>query len=157
VGSIHAVWERLPLPPEHAVPLSAGLVMRLWTGPARFPPALRRTGELVVAAGLALNAFAVLARGPGDVDRPSVLTRVGPYAFTRNPMFIGWSLVHLGTGLAARSPMVLAAWPFSAALVHRAVLAEERDLAATFGPDYSAYAARVPRYGSLRRTAGSGR
>ncbi|WP_436495989.1 methyltransferase family protein [Actinokineospora sp. HUAS TT18] len=140
-----AIWERTPLPAEHAVTMIAGLILHARTRP-RLPAALAPVGWVGLAAGLGLNVWAVRARGEGDIDAPDRLVTAGPYALTRNPMYVGWSLLHLGAGLAARSPWLLAGWPVAAALVHRAVLREERQLAALFGDEHAGYARRVPRY-----------
>jgi protein-S-isoprenylcysteine O-methyltransferase Ste14 len=139
------LWNRMPLPAEHAVPIVAGLLLRARTR-ARLPKSLVPAGWAALAVGVGLNAWAVKARGGGDLEDPDRLVTTGPYAFTRNPMYVGWTLLHLGAALAARAPWVLASWPFVVALVHPAVLREERMLAARFGDEESSYEQRVPRY-----------
>lgn len=104
----------------------------------------------MLLGGVAVNVWAVLARGISDLEHPAALVTDGPYAFSRNPMYVGWSLIHLGAGLAARSPWVLASWLYPVSLVHRAVLAEERMLVEQFGEAFEEYAAQVPRYLRLR-------
>ncbi|HVK23732.1 MAG TPA: isoprenylcysteine carboxylmethyltransferase family protein [Actinokineospora sp.] len=140
-----ALWDRTPLPAEHAVAMTAGLLLHARTH-TRLPVGFAPAGWVVLAAGLGLNLWAVRARGAGAIDAPDRLVTGGPYALTRNPMYVGWTLLHLGAGLTARSPWLLAAWPPAAALVHRAVLREERQLAAQFGDEQADYARRVPRY-----------
>ena len=146
-----AVWDRVPLPVEHAVGLTAGMFLgRLVPGP-RLPAGPRPGGWLLVAAGIGLNAWAVAARRGVAIDRPRLLATDGPQAWSRNPMYVGWSLIHVGLGLVLRSPWVLATWPPALVLVHRQVLREEGDLAVRFGADFNAYRERVPRYVRLRR------
>ena len=90
------------------------------------PSWLRMAGLCLAGGGLAWATWAAWVSGDtllADPDRP---IRGGPYAVGRNPMYVGWTLLHLGVGLVARSPWVLAAWPMSFALVHRSVLHEER-------------------------------
>jgi protein-S-isoprenylcysteine O-methyltransferase Ste14 len=140
------LWNRLPLPAEHAVAMLAGLVLQSCTRRRRLPAALAPAGWPVVALGFSLNAWAVSARGAGDLEHPDRLVTTGPYALTRNPMYVGWSLLHLGGGIAVRSTLVLAMWPVAFAVVHRVVLREEHRLAAQFGDEWTDYAARVPRY-----------
>jgi protein-S-isoprenylcysteine O-methyltransferase Ste14 len=82
-------------------------------------------------------------------EHPSLLVTGGPQARTRNPMYVGWILLHVGVGLLARSPWVLATWPVSFALVHRSVLREERGLAQRFGREFTEYRTQVPRYVGL--------
>ena len=93
--------------------------------------------------------WAVAARGGEAIERPDLLVTGGPQAWTRNPMYVGWTLLHVGVGLLARSPWVLATWPVSFALVHRSVLHEERGLAQRFGREFTEYRTQVPRYVGL--------
>ena len=113
---------------------------------ARLPLWTRPVGVALAVAGAAVNAWAVRARGDENLDRPSGLVRGGPYASTRNPMYLGWSMIHLGTALTLRSPGMTVTWPAAVALVHRGILVEEHELAARFGADFAAYADSVPRY-----------
>ncbi len=145
------LWERLPLPAEHAVPMLAGLLLQRLTRTGRLPSAGRPAGPPLVAAGMVLNAWAVAVRG-GLSHEQEPLTTGGPYRWSRNPMYVGWTLIHLGVGLAARSCWVLASWPLSVALLHRWVLREEQELETLFGPAFTDYRRRVPRYARLRRS-----
>jgi protein-S-isoprenylcysteine O-methyltransferase Ste14 len=146
-----AVWDRLPLPAEHAVGLVVGLLVRPLLPRPRLPSLLQPAGWLLVAVGAGLDAWAIGARRGEAIDQPTRLVTDGPQAWSRNPMYVGWTLLHLGVGLVARSPWVLATWPMAFALVHRQVLLEERDLASRFGPEFTVYRGRVPRYVSRRR------
>ena len=146
-----AVWDRVPLPVEHAVGLTTALLLHRLVPRPRLPARLGRGGWLLVAAGTALNAWAVAARRGEAIDRPGHLVTDGPQAWSRNPMYVGWSLLHVGIGLALRSPWVVASWPPAVVLVHRQVLREENQLAARFGPEFTDYRERVPRYVRLRR------
>jgi protein-S-isoprenylcysteine O-methyltransferase Ste14 len=138
-------WSRLPLPEQHVVGLLVGLAVdRLM--PTRLPSWSRPAGLVLCVAGVAVNAAAVRARGEEDLERPSQLIDRGPYAWSRNPMYLGWSMMHLGLALTLRSPGTAATWPAAVTLVHREILAEERQLADRFGTDFATYAATVPRY-----------
>ena len=106
-------------------------------------------GWPLVAAGIGLNVWAVVARGGEAIEHPTLLVTVGPQAWTRNPMYVGWTLLHVGAALLTRSPWVLATWPASFALVHRSVLHEEQGLAHRFGRDFTEYRTLVPRYVGL--------
>ena len=146
-----ALWDRLPLPAEHVVGVLATLALQHRTPQRRLPPAVAAGGWPLIAAGAALNGWAVLARGAGDLERPDRLVTDGPHAFTRNPMYLGWSLMHVGLGIWLRSPWVLASWPISFALVHRGVLREERRLAYQFDQAFTDYQEQVARYWGLPR------
>jgi protein-S-isoprenylcysteine O-methyltransferase Ste14 len=144
------LWERLPLPAEHAVPMLAGLVLQRLTSAGRLPSAVRLASPPLVAAGMMLNTWAVTARGGFSLEQEPLTTR-GPYGWSRNPMYAGWTLIHLGVGLATRSTWVLAVWPLSFALLHRWVLREEQELQAQFGAEFTAYREQVPRYARVPR------
>ena len=95
---------------------------------------------LLVLPGLALRAYA-----SGYIRKNAELTQTGPYAHTRNPLYLGSLLIVLGFGLAAGS------WSMSAlltavffAIYLPTITAEERYLRTHF-PAFDAYAARVPR------------
>lgn len=76
----------------------------------------------------------------------SALVPDGPYRFTRNPAYLGMTLLYAGITLL-RGRM----WPFVSLLgvlrlVDRGVIArEERYLAGRFGEPYTEYRARVRR------------
>ena len=140
-----SLWSRLPLPEQHVAGLLVGLAVDRLTA-TRLPSWTRPIGLALGAAGVAVNVAAVRAHGGDDLDRPSGLVDRGPYAWTRNPMYLGWSMIHLGAALALRSPGMAITWPVAVILVHRGILAEERQLAARFGADFATYAASVPRY-----------
>ncbi len=146
LAALSTAWDRLPLPAEHAVGMVAGLLLQRHATARQLPPAAAPAGWPLVAAGVGLNVWAVAARRGEAIERPARLVTDGPQVWTRNPMYVGWALLHLGVGLLARSPWVLAAWPVSFALVHRSVLEEERRLAQQFGREFTEYRTRVPRY-----------
>jgi protein-S-isoprenylcysteine O-methyltransferase Ste14 len=142
---VTSLWDRLPLPEEHVAGLLVGLAVdRLIR--TRLPFWTRPLGLALGVAGGAVNVAAIRARGHQALDRPGGLVEHGPYAWTRNPMYLGWSMIHVGVALALRSPGTMLTWPPAVALVHRAILAEEGELAARFGADFVSYAAAVPRY-----------
>jgi protein-S-isoprenylcysteine O-methyltransferase Ste14 len=71
----------------------------------------------------------------------------GPYAVSRNPMYLFELAFWLGWALLYGSLAVLLGFLFWVALFHFwAVPYEERDLEARFGEAYRAYKARVPRW-----------
>src|SRR4051812_27967301 len=71
----------------------------------------------------------------------------GPYAYVRNPLYLGTYLMALGTALAARS-----FWLFGgltvvfAAIYHFIILDEENKLRGIFGSSYLDYCSQVPRF-----------
>lgn len=140
-----SLWSRLPLPEQHVIGLLVGVALHRLTS-ARLPAWTRPIGPPLIAVGVLVNTAAVRARGADHLDRPTALVRSGPYAWTRNPMYVGWSLIHVGTAIAWRSPWMSITWPVSVVLVHHGIQDEEAQLAARFGDDFARYAATVPRY-----------
>ena len=71
----------------------------------------------------------------------------GPFAVTRNPLYVALIGLFMGIGLALRSPAFLAALaPLALVLHFGVVLREERYLDAKFGDLYRGYKARVRRW-----------
>jgi protein-S-isoprenylcysteine O-methyltransferase Ste14 len=88
------------------------------------------------------------AGGPAGMSQgqPDELVTSGPYAVTRNPMYLGHLVFLTGLTLATRSPVSLAV---TAGLVHwfdERARTDHRRLVRIFGPPYEEYAARVPRW-----------
>ena len=104
--------------------------------------------------GLVLRGFA-----SGHVQKDKELTTSGPYAYTRNPLYLGSLLLAAGFAIAARSWWVVAIMFLTVLLIYvPVVVAEERYLRNAF-PEYDDYARHVPRlfprftpYGSSQST-----
>ena len=100
-----------------------------------------------VAWSLALVAPGVWLRGyaAGYVKKNRELTQTGPYAHTRNPLYLGSMLMAAGFAVALLSWPVTLVLAAGFAVIYIPVIAsEERFLRATF-PGFDAYCRRVPR------------
>ncbi|MDE3188719.1 MAG: isoprenylcysteine carboxylmethyltransferase family protein [Acidobacteriota bacterium] len=94
----------------------------------------------LVLPGLWLRGYAA-----GYVKKNRELTQTGPYAHTRNPLYLGSMLMAAGFAVALRSWPVALVLAVGFLLIYVPVIAsEERFLRATF-PDFDAYCRRVPR------------
>jgi protein-S-isoprenylcysteine O-methyltransferase Ste14 len=109
-------------------------------------------GAVLLMLGVALVGWSVgWFRRSGQDPRPWMpspeLILRGPYRFSRNPMYVGMTLITIAIGgLLARGWIALLA-PVALLVVHRwAVLPEEAYLTAKFGEPYLAYKAKVRRY-----------
>jgi protein-S-isoprenylcysteine O-methyltransferase Ste14 len=141
-------WGNVPIPQAHLVGLGAGIVLQVVT-PWSLPwPAWagQGCGWPLVLAGLGLGAWAVRAAGAVDLERPDRLVDRGPYALSRNPMYLAWTLGYVGTSLVAGSAWPLLLLPGVLAVTHVEVLREERSLERRFGAAYRSYRASVRRY-----------
>lgn len=95
---------------------------------------------VLVLPGLWLRAYA-----SGYVKKNAEVTVAGPYAFTRNPLYLGSILIAFGFALAARSFWIAVALAVLFAVIYIPVIrAEEAFLQSRFA-GYNAYAAQVPR------------
>lgn len=108
---------------------------------------LARPTQLFLALSLLLVAPGLLLRGfaSGYVKKNAELTTTGPYAYTRNPLYLGSILMAVGFAFAARSfwiALVLVA--LFLAIYLPVIRSEEQYLRSVF-PGFDDYAARVPR------------
>ncbi len=95
---------------------------------------------LLVLPGLALRAYA-----SGYVKKNTELTVTGPYAFTRNPLYLGSMLIAFGFAAGARSLLLAALLALLFALIYAPVIRGEEHYLRTHFPGFPQYAARVPR------------
>jgi protein-S-isoprenylcysteine O-methyltransferase Ste14 len=133
-------WQRIAR--RIRVPLgfvAAALYMfELWRR-APLPAAIAWSLALVLP-GLWLRGYAA-----GYVKKNRELTMTGPYAHTRNPLYLGSMLIAAGFAVALLSWPVALVLAAGFAIIYIPVIAsEERFLRATFA-DFDAYCRRVPR------------
>lgn len=141
-------WTNVPIPETHVIGFLASGTLHLahpWTLPGNWW-LYRGTGGTLLGTGVTICASAVLAASDADLSRPSTLIRSGPYAVSRNPMYVGWTLVYLGVALVTRSAWLAASLPAVVGATHREVLREELRLERALGRDYVEYRNRVRRY-----------
>lgn len=72
------------------------------------------------------------------------MTTSGPYAFVRNPLYLGTLLAALGCTLAAAQPGLAAMAGAVFFSVYQPVMEQEEQRLAGLFPEYEAYAATVP-------------
>ena len=94
----------------------------------------------LVLPGLGLRAYAA-----GTVKKNRELTVTGPYAYTRNPLYLGSMLIAAGFAVALQSWLVALVLTLGFAVIYVPVIAsEERFLRANFS-GFDDYCQRVPR------------
>lgn len=95
---------------------------------------------LLVIPGLWLRGYAA-----GYVKKNQELTTTGPYAFVRNPLYLGSILIAAGFAVALLSwPVAVALAVLFIAIYVPVIASEERFLRSTF-PGFDAYCREVPR------------
>jgi len=81
-----------------------------------------------------------------EAQRSSTLATTGPYARLRHPQYLGFVLVMFGFLLQWPTLVTLAMFPVLVLMYARLARREEREVAAAFGAEYAAYAARTPAF-----------
>ena len=95
---------------------------------------------LLVLPGLALRAYA-----SGYVKKNAELTTTGPYAYTRNPLYLGSMILAFGFAVAARNLRIAVALAVLFAMIYwPTILGEEAYLRMNF-LEFDEYARSVPR------------
>lgn len=141
-------WANVPVPEPQVAGLFVGVVVHSLV-PVR-ATATRRLARAVgwplLGIGLLIVGWAVRTIGKPACRQSTGLVTTGPYAFTRNPMYVGWSALYLGIALVLNVAWLFVVFPAVVATCHRVVLLEEWSLEAEFGDEYRAYRHEVPRY-----------
>jgi protein-S-isoprenylcysteine O-methyltransferase Ste14 len=91
------------------------------------------------AGGLALRAWAA-----GHLAKNQRLATSGPYAFTRNPLYLGTLITALGLAAAGRSFGLALLFTALFGLVYLPAIELEEQHLRTILPGYAEFAARVP-------------
>jgi protein-S-isoprenylcysteine O-methyltransferase Ste14 len=134
-----------------AVLVGAGLE-RLWPLPLSVGSLGRPLGVLVVAVGLVIFVLAQRvfrsAGTPVAGNQPATaVVRAGPMRFSRNPIYLAFSLMQLGLAFWLHSGWILI-WlvPPVALMEFLVIPREERYMEAKFGAEYVAYKSSVRRW-----------
>src|SRR5262252_3583019 len=137
-------------PLVYLISLAAGALIQIAT-PVPFLPgtlALPLGAPLVVLA-IALFSSSVAkfraAGTPVPARKPTtVIVRTGPYGFSRNPIYLAFSLLQFGIAVWVNSVWLLATLVGAIALIHYVVVPrEEQYLERKFGTQYLEYKASV--------------
>jgi protein-S-isoprenylcysteine O-methyltransferase Ste14 len=109
-------------------------------------------GWFGLVAGFLLAAWGLLTfRRAGTAIAPiAPATRIvdsGPYRFTRNPMYLGMTIMLIGGSVLTNNLWMLLTVPLALLLLYRFVIRrEEAYLSAAFPAEYGAYRSRVRRF-----------
>jgi protein-S-isoprenylcysteine O-methyltransferase Ste14 len=141
-------------PPLIATAFAAlgGIVHWLWPLPVAPRPVAWTLAGIVALTSMCLALWGVwqLKRAGTAIDpygSSIAIVTSGPYAFSRNPLYVAIGLLFAAIGLGFNSVAILAMIPPWLVVMHfGVVLREERYLAAKFGATYTAYQERVRRW-----------
>jgi len=112
-------------------------VFYLWRARPSWPSL--SVGALIVACGLAIRALA-----SGHIQKDRELTTTGPYAFVRNPLYLGSIIMGGGFMLAARDIWIAVVLAVYFSLIYVPVIQGEQNHLRRRFPDYIDYTRRVP-------------
>lgn len=136
----------------YGVPLAVSLAADRLLSKKRLPPFSRRLapGFFATAVSLVLPAIKEFRKAGTPIDVNEETTSIiedGPFAYTRNPLYLALTCAYIGIALAFRAkapfamlPAVL--WTINVGVIDR----EERYLERKFGDRYRNYKERVPRW-----------
>jgi len=128
--AVHVVWPVELLPASAGVPIGVALVL--------------------VAAALFISAVRTFRKAgtPVPGNRPTTtVVRTGPYGFSRNPIYLAFTLFQLGLAAWLNSlGVLLAVLPALALMALVVVPREERYLEARFPSEYPPYKREVRRW-----------
>ena len=117
--------------------------------PARIPLTviLALAGVWLVVSGFAAFRRAHTTVNPHTPEKSTSVVRSGPYAFTRNPMYLGLACVLLAVCAYLANPLtIIAVAGFMAYITRFQIMPEERLLRDKFGQPYAQYTRSVRRW-----------
>ena len=152
VSTVRGPRPHVPPPLVYAIPLVGGYALQRWRPVPFLPGAVSLlAGGVLLALGLvgipALLAFRRSRTSPLPWRPATALVTDGPYRFTRNPMYVGLTLLYIGGTALMNSAWPLAFLPVVLFVMNAVVIpGEERHLAERFGEAYLDYCRRVRRW-----------
>ncbi len=141
-------------PPKlYLAAILAGVALE-WIRPLPFAPIALAPwlGAALLAAGVALGAWAMgeFSRAKTNVptDLPATtVVRSGPYRWSRNPIYLSLTLIHLGIAGLVNGGWLLVSLAITLVVMTYGVISrEERYLEAKFGDAYRSYRKEVRRW-----------
>jgi protein-S-isoprenylcysteine O-methyltransferase Ste14 len=108
-------------------------------------------GLLITIPGIALRALA-----SGHVKKNEELTTTGPYAYVRNPLYLGSLIMAIGFAIAAQSVWVLLIIAIMFFAIYLPVIRGEESYLRTAFPSFEAYSQNVARLWPRVRPYGDG-
>jgi protein-S-isoprenylcysteine O-methyltransferase Ste14 len=157
-SNIQSSGVRVFPPLLYAAGIGAGYLLHWWwpvrpmTAGSGLLLVARAVGWVFITASILLPIWAVgLFRRAGTTPNPmrptTALVFTGPYRFTRNPMYLGLTLLQVGLAMVTNTlwPLLTLA-PVLVAVRLLVIGREERYLEAKFGEKYGAYKAQVRRW-----------
>jgi protein-S-isoprenylcysteine O-methyltransferase Ste14 len=110
----------------------------------RMHPSVR---SLWIGGAMALAGACLRFWAAGHIEKGKVLTQGGPYAFSRNPLYLGSFIMAFGIIIAGQGYwLLLALGAFFAIFYYPVMKAEEQELFNGYRDDFLEYTKRVPMF-----------
>jgi protein-S-isoprenylcysteine O-methyltransferase Ste14 len=113
-------WKNFPVPPIHVVTLILGIAMQAW-----LPCAIWRDGWQgqvlgwsLLLAGILLALWATTAFEDMDSEKPGKVITSGPYAYSRNPMYVAWTLMYVAIAILVNTWWLVVLIPIPLLVTH---------------------------------------
>ena len=104
-------------------------------------------GWPMAVTGLLVVIWAMRTIEAMDISKPTAIVTTGPYALSRNPMYVAWTFIYAGIGVIVNSVWPLIFLPVAIIFTHyMSVIHEEHRLEEEFGDEYRRYRNKVRRY-----------
>jgi protein-S-isoprenylcysteine O-methyltransferase Ste14 len=101
--------------------------------------------SLLIGSALIIPGLAVRALASGHVQKNERLATSGPYAHTRNPLYLGSLILSVGFAMAARNWWIGAGLVLMFLAIYLPVIRGEEVFLREHFPEFAEYASQVPR------------
>ena len=129
----------------------AGFFLEKYLLPLKLPMAVRWVGIVLTGFGVLFFILAITTMrdswraGIDESQKTSMVTR-GVYNISRNPAFVGFDLLYIGSALAMPGVVIAVMAVAGVLFMHLQILEEESFLPRIFGDEYVEYKKKTPRY-----------
>ena len=108
---------------------------------------LARPTWISIAAGaiIAFLGVGIRAAASGHVKKNAELTKTGPYAYVRNPLYVGSIVIAAGFAISSRSWWIVAILFVMFVVIYVPVIRSEEAFLRSAFPDFDDYCSEVPR------------
>ena len=101
--------------------------------------------SMLIGSALILPGLAIRALASGHVRKNEQVTTTGPYAYTRNPLYLGSLILAVGFALSARNGWIGAGLVLMFLVIYLPVIRGEEAFLREQFPEFAEYARQVPR------------
>ena len=102
--------------------------------------------SILIGGALVIPGLLVRAIASGYVEKNEELATSGPYAYTRNPLYLGSLILAIGFAIAARSIWIAAVMLVMFFAIYLPVIRDEESFLRAKFPEFEQYARDVPRF-----------